>query len=123
MSLRAPAAGVVTGVAVRRGENVQPGSKLMTIANLDEMRFTLYVPETQIGQVKIGEKVQLRVDGLPNRPYVGQVYFISPQGEFTPTTVQTAQERAKTVFMVKAKLANGDHALKPGMFAEASLLE
>jgi HlyD family secretion protein len=63
--------------------------------------------------------VQLKVDGLPDRPYEGQVYFISPQAEFTPATVQTADERAKTVFMVKARLANGDHALKPGMFAEA----
>ena len=119
MSLRAPAAGIVTAVSVRRGENVQPGAKLMSIANLDEMRFTLYVPETQIGRIKIGQKVQLKVDGLPNRPYEGQVYFISPQAEFTPTTVQTADERAKTVFMVKARLANGDHTLKPGMYAEA----
>jgi len=123
MSLRAPAAGVVTSVGVQRGENVQPGSKLMTIANLDEMRFTLYVPETQIGLIKIGQQVQLKVDGLPNRPYQGAIYFISPQGEFTPTTVQTAEERAKTVFMVKARLANPDHTLKPGMFAEATLLE
>jgi HlyD family secretion protein len=119
MSLRAPAAGIVTAVSVRRGENVQPGAKLMSIANLDEMRFTLYVPETQIGHIKIGQKVQLKVDGLPNRPYEGQIYFISPQAEFTPTTVQTADERAKTVFMVKARLANGDHTLKPGMYAEA----
>jgi len=119
MSLRAPAAGIVTALSVRRGENVQPGAKLMSIANLDEMRFTLYVPETQIGRIKIGQKVQLKVDGLPDRPYEGQVYFISPQAEFTPATVQTADERAKTVFMVKARLANGDHTLKPGMFAEA----
>ena len=123
MSLRAPTAGIVTAVSVQRGENVQPGAKLMSIANLDEMRFTLYVPETQIGRIKIGQKVQLKVDGLPNRPYEGQIYFISPQAEFTPTTVQTANERAKTVFMVKARLANGDHTLKPGMFAEAVVAE
>jgi HlyD family secretion protein len=119
MSLRAPAPGIVTAVSVQRGENVQPGAKLMSIANLDEMRFTLYVPETQIGRIKIGQKVQLKVDGLPDRQYEGQVYFISPQAEFTPATVQTADERAKTVFMVKARLANGDHTLKPGMYAEA----
>ena len=119
MTLRAPAAGIVTALPVHRGENVQPGTKLMTIANIDQMLFTLYVPETQIGHVKVGQKLQLTVDGLPERTFDGQIYFIAQQAEYTPRTVQTPEERAKTVFMVKARIANPDHSMKPGMFAEA----
>ena len=119
MTLRAPSAGIVTALPVHRGENVQPGTKLMTIANIDQMLFTLYVPETQIGHVKVGQKLQLTVDGLPERTFDGQIYFIAQQAEYTPRTVQTPEERAKTVFMVKARIANPDHSMKPGMFAEA----
>lgn len=121
MTLRAPSAGIVTTLPVRRGENVQPGAKLMTIANIEAMQFTLYVPETQIGKVKVGQTLVMKVDGLPERTFEGKVYFIAQSAEFTPTTVQTKEERAKTVFMVKARIPNADHALKPGMQADAAL--
>lgn len=119
MTLRAPSAGLVTALPVRVGENVQPGNQLLTLANLDAVHLTLYVPETQIGRVKVGQRVRVTVDGLPGRTFNGEVYFIASQSEFTPTTVQTKEERAKSVFMVKVRLANPDHALKPGMPADA----
>ncbi len=119
MTLRAPTAGVVTALPVHAGENVQAGARLMTIANLDRMRFIVYVPESQIGRVKVGQSVSMKVDGLPDRAYQGKVEFISPQAEFTPTTVQTTEERAKIVFMVRVGIANDDHTLKPGMGADA----
>lgn len=121
MTLRAPAAGVVTSLPVRRGENVQPGAKLMSVANIEAMQFTLYVPATQMGSVRIGQTLVMKVDGLPNRLFEGKVYFIAQQAEFTPTTVQTREERAKAVFMVKARIPNADHTLKPGMQADAAL--
>ncbi|MCX7839422.1 MAG: efflux RND transporter periplasmic adaptor subunit [Anaerolineae bacterium] len=119
MTVRAPSAGIVTALPVRIGENVQPGTTLLTLANLDTVHLTLYVPETQIGRVKVGQRARVTVDGLPGRSFDGQVYFIASQPEFTPTTVQTKEERAKTVFMVKVRLANPDHVLKPGMPADA----
>ena len=119
MTLTAPISGQVAVLSVHGGENVQPGSKLMTLANLDDMRLTLYVPETQVGHVQVGQSVQVTVDGLPGRRFTGRVYFISPRAEFTPSAVQTKDERAKTVFMVKVRVDNPDHALKPGMPADA----
>jgi len=119
MTLRAPMDSIVTALPVRVGENVQPGTKLLTLANLDTVHLTLYVPETQIGRVRVGQKVRVTVDGLPGRAFEGQVYFVSPHAEFTPTTAQTQEERAKTVFQVKVRLANPEHALKPGMPADA----
>jgi HlyD family secretion protein len=121
MSLRAPAAGVVTSLPVRAGENVQPGAKLLTVADLDSIHLTLYVPETRIGRVKVGQSVRVSVDGQPGSIFEGVVYFISPRAEFTPAAVQTKEERAKTVFLVRVRLPNPGHELKPGMPADAVL--
>ncbi len=123
MTLTAPIAGLVTSLAVRNGENVQPGSKLLTVANLDTMRLTLYVPETQVGRVKVGQRVRVTVDGLAGQALEGRVYFISPRAEFTPAAVQTKDERAKMVFMMKVTVDNPSHALKPGMPADAAVVE
>jgi HlyD family secretion protein len=121
MTLRAPSAGVVTSLPVRAGENVQPGAKLLTLADLESMHLTLYVPETQIGLVKVGQTARVTVDGMPSRVFEGTVYFISPRAEFTPASVQTKEERAKTVFLVRVRLPNPQHELKPGMPADATL--
>jgi len=64
--------GIVTALPVHKGENVQPGTKLLTLANIDQMQFTLYISEAQIGHVKVGQKVQMNVDGLPERTFDGQ---------------------------------------------------
>jgi HlyD family secretion protein len=121
MLLRAPAAGVVTSLPVRSGENVQPGAKLLTIADLESIQLGLYLPERLTGQIDVGQPVRVTVDGLPGRTFEGVVYFISSQAEFTPAAVQTKEERTKTVFLVKVRLPNPDHELKPGMPADATL--
>jgi HlyD family secretion protein len=122
MSLRAPAAGVVTSLPVRAGENVQPGAKLLTVADLESIQLTIYVPETQIGRVRVGQQVRVTVDGLPGRAFEGEVRFISSRAEFTPAAVQTKEERAKTVFLVRVRLPNPGHELKPGMPADATFV-
>jgi HlyD family secretion protein len=122
MTLRAPAAGVVTSLPVRAGENVQPGAKLLTLSELDSIRLTLYVPETRIGRVRVGQSVSVAVDGVSGRTFEGTVTFISPRAEFTPAAVQTKEERAKTVFLVRVKLPNPGRDLKPGMPADATLV-
>ena len=123
MTLAAPIAGMVTSLPIRAGENVQPGTKLLTLANLGDIHLSLYVPESQLGRVRVGQSVNVTVDGLSGRTFAGKVYFISPRAEYTPASVQTKEERAKTVFMVKVQLANPDGALKPGMPADAVVLE
>jgi HlyD family secretion protein len=123
MTLTAPISGMVTSLSVRNGENVQPGAKLMTVANLDNMRLTLYVPNTQVGRVQVGQRVLVTVDGLPGKTLEGRVYFISSRAEYTPAAVQTKDERAKMVFMIKVSMDNPAHTLKPGMAADAVVLE
>jgi HlyD family secretion protein len=121
--LRSPLAGTVTRRAIRPGEVAAPGAALLTIANLDEVRLVVYVPTDRLGQVRLGQEVRVTVDAYPGRAFQGEVSYISPQAEFTPKNVQTQAERVQTVFAVRIRLPNPDHALKPGMPAEATLVE
>jgi len=119
LTLRAPRSGLITTRNVHAGETVQPGGTLMTLADLSEVTLKVFVPETQIGLVKLGQNVQVTVDSYPGQVFEGQVSYISPRAEFTPKNVQTKEERVNTVFAVKVAIPNPDMRLKPGMPADA----
>jgi multidrug resistance efflux pump len=122
-TLRAPIGGIVTARSLSEGEMAAPGISLLTLADLDHVRLTLYIPETDIARIKTGQSVAVKVDSFPERAFTGKISFISPQAEFTPRNTQTAEERAKLVFAVKVDITNTDHALKPGMYADATIQE
>jgi multidrug resistance efflux pump len=121
LTLEAPISGLVLERPVHVGEVAVPGAPLMTLADLEEVTLTIYVPEDQFGKVQLGQPVSVTVDAYPERTFQGTVVFISSQAEFTPKNVQTKEERVNMVFAVKVKLPNPDHALKPGMPADAVL--
>jgi multidrug resistance efflux pump len=123
LTLRAPSPGVIAKRSVNLGEAASAGAPLLTIANLDAVKLTLYVPEAQLGRVALGQRVRVKIDAYPQRAFDGQVVFMSPQAEFTPRNVQTADERATTVFAVRIALANPDRALTMGMTGEAMIGE
>lgn len=119
--LTAPRSGIILSRPIHQGEQVTPGTPLMTIGTLDTVRLTVYISETDIGRVRLGQIVDVTVDSFPGRSFRGQVHFIAQSAEFTPRNVQTRDERATTVFAVRVELPNPDHALKPGMPADAIL--
>ena len=90
----------------------------MALANLDQVTLTVYVPEADLGQVALGQSVQVTVDAYPDA-FAGTVSHIASQAEFTPRNVQTQEERVHMVFAVKVSLENPDLRLKPGMPADA----
>jgi HlyD family secretion protein len=104
------------------GEIAAPNISLLTIADLDRVTLTIYVPENQIGLVKVGQEVRVKVDSYPERTFDARVVHIASQAEFTPKNVQTQEERVSTVFAVKIEIPNPDGALKPGMPADAEIL-
>ena len=118
-TLRSPIDGVVTNRAAHPGEAAIAGATLLTIANLDEVSLTVFVPESELGRVYLGQQVQVEVDSFPGRIFTGTVSYISPEAEFTPTNVQTQQDRVNMVFSVRIHLPNPDHLLKLGMPADA----
>lgn len=120
-TLTAPRSGLVLSRSVDQGEMVVAGAPLMSLGSLDTVRLTIYIAETDIGHVRQGQKVQVTVDSFPGRVFDGTVSFIAQEAQFTPRNVQTQAERVTTVFAVRVDLANTDHALKPGMPADAEL--
>jgi len=123
LTLNAPISGMVLERPVHIGELALPGAPLMTLADLNNVTLTIYVPEDQLGKVQLGQPVSVTVDAYPDRVFLGTVALIASQAEFTPRNVQTREERVNMVFAVKVRLPNPDHALKPGMPADAVLFD
>jgi multidrug resistance efflux pump len=93
----------------------------MTVANLDEVKLTVYIPENRYGRIQLGQQVTVEVDSYPDKTYAGEVIHIASEAEFTPRNVQTKEERVNTVFAVKILIPNPEHELKPGMPADAMI--
>ena len=121
LTLVAPMDGIVTSRSRQAGETTTAGAPLMAIANLDEVTLVVYIPENRIGQVQLGQAVEVQVDSFPDRVFVGHVASIAGEAEFTPRNVQTQEERVNLVFAVKVRIPNLDYALKPGMPADATM--
>ena len=119
-SVLAPMDGVITTKIREAGEYVGPGAALLTLSRLDEVWLSVYVPETRLGGVKLGQAARVRLDG-DARWFDGKVTFISPEAEFTPKNVQTPEERVKLVYRIKITLPNPDGVFKPGMPADGYL--
>jgi HlyD family secretion protein len=122
MTLHSPLSGLVSNRSIHVGETASPGATLMTVANLDEVKLTVYVPENRYGRIQLGQRVEVEVDSFPAKVYQGEVVYISSEAEFTPRNVQTKEERVNTVFAVKIQIPNPDHELKPGMPADATIV-
>jgi HlyD family secretion protein len=121
LTLVAPMDGVVTSRSAQVGETATAGAPLLTIANLDEVTLVIYVPENRVGQVRLGQEVAVQVDSFPAQVFLGQVSNIAGEAEFTPRNVQTQEERVNMVFAVDVRIPNPDHALKPGLPADATI--
>lgn len=120
--VRAPFDGVVTVRHREAGEAIPAGSPVLTVMDRGDRWVRVYVPETRIGAVRLGMPAQITTDTYRDKRYPGAVAFIASQAEFTPKSVQTAEERVKLVYAVKVRIT-GDPAydLKPGMPADVAL--
>ena len=114
-TLYAPFDAFVTVKDTEEKEFVQPGTPVVTLADLDEVWVKTYVPETQLGRVRLGQEADVLSDTFPGKVYRGKVTFISPEAEFTPKNVQTKEERVKLVYRIKVTLTNPNQELKAGM--------
>jgi multidrug resistance efflux pump len=122
-ALNAPIDGVVVDVIMHPGEVAAAGATLLTIADLNKLTLTVYVPQNQLGQVYIDQPVQITVNSFPDRTFEGYVSRIAESAEFTPRNVATQEERVNLVFAVEITVHNEDSALKMGMPADVVLGE
>jgi len=118
--ITSPVSGTVLASYAKRGELVQPGQPLYKIANLDSMILRAYVTETQLARVKLGEAAQVVIDagGSTHRTLPGTVSWVSSEAEFTPTPIQTRDERKDLVYAVKIRVPNPSGVVKIGMPAD-----
>ena len=118
----APVDGVVTTRNAEPGSVVNAGATLLTLARMDELTITVYVPEDRVGEVSLGQTANVSVDSFPGVVFKATVTYISDQAEFTPRNVQTVSGRKNTVFAIKLRLNDTSEKLKPGMPADVTFL-
>ena len=118
--LTAPADAVMEVFDIRPGTLVTPNRALATLIERD-LWVRVYVPESQIGRLRLGLEVAVRVDSFPGRRFRGVVEQINRKAEFTPRNVQTPEERVNQVFGVKVRLENPEGLLRAGMAADVTL--
>ena len=111
-----PTAGTVLVTYARAGEVVQPGQPLYKIADVRTVDVRAFVTQPQLASVKLGNPARVNVDvGDVRQTLDGTVSWVSSQAEFTPTPIQTRDERADLVFAVKIRVPNENGVLKIGM--------
>ena len=119
--LTAPADAVVEVVSVRPGDLVPAGRIVMTMLESSQLWVKVYVPETDLARVHVGQKADVRVDSFAGRVFTGHVGQIASEAEFLPRNVQTKSDREHEVFGVKVYVDNAQQVLKSGMSATVRL--
>lgn len=114
-TVTAPMDGIVLVRSINVGEVIQAGMPALTIGELDTLKVTVYIPETQYGQLRLGQAATLHVDSFPGDSFPAIVSRIADKAEFTPRNVQTQEGRQTTVYRIELTVDNPDAKLKPGM--------
>jgi HlyD family secretion protein len=117
--LVAPRGGVVQARNFEPGEVVLPGSRVLTVVDLDEVRSTFYLPNAELAAAASGKRVSVHADPYPGEVFSGTIRHVSSKAEFTPRNVQTREDRDRLVYGVEVTIPNPGRKLRPGMPVEA----
>jgi multidrug resistance efflux pump len=117
LTIRAPRPARVEALDQRPGDILAPNATGATLLEEDQLYVRIYVPETQIGKLKVGAEVPVTVDSFPGKTFKGVVEHINTVGEYSPRNLQTADERADQVFASRIGLRSGKEELRGGMAA------
>lgn len=110
--------GKVLERSIEPGEVALPGTPLFTLAELDDLTITVFVPEDRYGEIMLGQDASVKVDSFPGEEFQALVVHIADQAEYTPRNVQTQEGRRTTVFAIKLNIESPEGRLKPGMPAD-----
>ncbi|KSM49046.1 HlyD family secretion protein [Pseudomonas aeruginosa] len=102
--LKAPRNGRVQYRVAQPGEVLPAGGKLLNMVDLADVYMTFFLPSMQVGRVGLGQEVRLVIDAVPDYVIPAKVSYVASVAQFTPKTVETANEREKLMFRVKARL-------------------
>jgi HlyD family secretion protein len=122
LNVVSPIDGVVITRSAEPGEVVTTGKTLLTIINPNTVYLRGYIPEGEIGKVRVGQPAKVFLDSAPGRGMSAQVAAIDTQASFTPENIYFREDRVKQVFGVKLNIDNPAGLAKPGMPADAELV-
>ena len=118
----APISGTVLTKTAEVGEYLQLGGAVAILVDLSRVDLKIYLPEKDIGKLKLDLPARIRVDAFPDRVFAARLAQIDQQAQFTPRDIHMPEERTRMVFGVKLSLDNRERVLKPGMPADAWIL-
>lgn len=117
LTIRAPLPARVEALDLRPGDILAPNAPAAVLLEERELYVRIYVPETLLGRLRVGQAVPISVDSFPGRGFRGVVKHINDVGEYSPRNLQTADERADQVFATRVELQEGFNELRAGMAA------
>jgi multidrug resistance efflux pump len=120
LTITSPVGGVIEAMDLQAGDLAGPAAPVMSIMDDSRLWVRAYVPENRL-DLKVGQRMWVMVDSFPGERFAGELTFISRQAEFTPSNVQTPEERIKQVFRIKVELREGLDKLRAGMAADVLL--
>jgi HlyD family secretion protein len=113
-TVNAPHNGTIVSVTANAGENASPGKTLATISDPTDLFVRVFIPETEIGTVKLGQAAKITTDST-SKTYNGRVEFVAAQAQFTPNNVETKDQRVKLVYEARVRITDPSGELKAGM--------
>jgi HlyD family secretion protein len=122
LTVVAPFAGTVATRTAEPGEVVMPGTPIITLVNLAEVYLRAFVPEGDIGRVRVGQPARVYLDSAPTQPIDALVSRVDPEASFTPENTYFREDRVKQVVGVKLRLRGSVGYAKPGMPADGQIL-
>jgi HlyD family secretion protein len=120
-NLYAPTAGVIQNRILEPGDMASPQTPAYTLALTSPVWVRAYVPEPDLGKIRLGMTATVSTDSYPGKTYEGWVGFISPTAEFTPKSVETTEVRTALVYQVRIYVKNPDNELRLGMPATVTV--
>jgi multidrug resistance efflux pump len=120
LNITSPIDGTVEAIDLQPGDLVAPGAPVLSMLDSNHLWVRAYVPQNRVS-VRVGQQVRVTVDSFPAQPFTGTLSFVARQAEFTPSNVQTLEERSKQVFRIKVTIEDQRDVLRPGMTADVWL--
>jgi HlyD family secretion protein len=120
-TITAPRDCVVEALELRPGDMLAPSQAAATLVENDQLFVRAYVPETELGLVHVGDTVPFTVDTFDGHLFHATVQHVNDVGEYTPRNVQTVDERANQVFLVRLGVVDGHEFLRAGMAVSVRL--
>jgi len=114
-TLVAPRAGYVLTRNFEPGEVVLPGSRVLTLVDIREVKATFYLPNAELAAAKPGREVKVKADAYKGQVFTGRILRVGVEAEFTPRNVQTREDRDRLVYAVEVAVPNPKGLLRPGM--------